>query len=170
MTPEYTKPKFSILVAIAQNMAIGKNNDLLWHISADLKQFKHRTLEHAVIMGRNTYDSLPIRPFPNRRNIVITRNSDLQLEGCEIAHSIQEAITLCQTNEEHFIIGGAHIYEQFLPIVDTLYITWVYKDFEADRFFPKIDENIFKQIYISERFHDEKSNLDYAYSEYARIC
>jgi dihydrofolate reductase len=163
-----TEKKLSIIAAVAQNGAIGKDNDLLWHISADLKRFKQLTLEHTVVMGKNTYYSLPIRPFPKRRNVVITSNRNAEFEGCETASSIEEAIALCRQGEETFIIGGSRIYEQFLPLVDKLYITWVYKDFEADCFFPNIDPTIFKQTSISERMHDEKSGLDYAYCEYER--
>lgn len=162
------KRNLSIIAAVAQNGAIGKDNDLLWHISADLKRFKQLTLEHTVVMGKSTYDSLPVHPFPKRRNVVITRQKDLKLEGCEMAYSIDEALNLCHHDEETFIVGGSSIYKQMLPYVDKLYITWVYKDFEADCFFPEIDNTVFEEINASERMYDEKSGLYYAYYEYKR--
>lgn len=162
------KTKLSIIAAVAQNGAIGKDNDLLWHISDDLKRFKQLTLEHTVMMGKSTYDSLPVHPFPKRRNIVITRQKDLLLEGCEMAHSIDEAIALCKPNEETFVVGGSSIYKQMMPVVDKLYITWVYKDFDADCFFPEIDHEQFVQTSVSERMYDEKSGLEFAYCEYER--
>ena len=163
------KPQISIIAAVAQNSAIGKDNNLLWHISADLKRFKQLTLEHTVVMGKSTYDSLPVHPFPKRRNIVITRQKGLCLEGCEMAHSIDEAIALFNPGEETFVVGGSSIYEQFLPHADKMYITWVYKDFDADCYFPSIDSEKFVIVQKSERMHDEKSGLDFAYFEYERI-
>lgn len=158
----------SIIVAIAQNLAIGKDNRLLWHLSADLKHFKQLTTGQTVIMGERTFLSLPHRPLPNRRNIVITDKPDLQIEGCEMAHSIDEAARLCLPDEENFVIGGGSIYRQFMPIADTLHITWVYNDFEADTFFPAIDENKWEIVAQSERQHDEASELDFAFVTYKR--
>ena len=129
----------SIIVAIASNNAIGKNNDLLWHIPADLKRFKLITSGHPVIMGKRTWESLPRRPLPNRRNIVITDIQGETIEGCEMAYAIDEAIAMCDPAEENFIIGGASVYRQFLPHADRLYLTLVKKDFDADVFFPEID-------------------------------
>lgn len=158
----------SIIVAIAQNLAIGKDNRLLWHLPADLKHFKQLTTGQTVIMGERTFLSLPHRPLPNRRNIVITDKPDLQIEGCEMAHSIDEAARLCLPDEENFVIGGGSIYRQFMPIADTLHITWVYNDFEADTFFPAIDENEWGIVAQSERQHDEASGLDFAFVTYKR--
>jgi len=158
----------SIIVAIAQNNAIGKDNDLLWHISEDLKRFKRTTLNHTVVMGLNTFYSLPVRPFPNRRNIVIVDDKIVKIEGCEMAYSIEEAVDLCDENQENFICGGASIYRQFLPLADKLYLTVVYKDFEADTFFPEINYNDWKLIEESERMFDEKTQLTYAYFTYER--
>jgi dihydrofolate reductase len=136
----------SIIVAIAENNGIGKNNDLLWHISADLKRFKQITLNHTVIMGKNTYLSLPVRPLKNRRNIVITDNRSDVFEGCVTVYSVDEAIERCNVNEESFIIGGASIYRQFLPHADRLYLTRVNRSFEADTFFPDIIEDEWEEI------------------------
>lgn len=159
---------FSIIVALSQNNVIGKNQDLLWHISADLKRFKQITSEATVIMGRKTYLSLPKRPLPNRRNIVLTSQQNLQLDGCEVVSSLETIEQMVDRENEHFVIGGGSVYEQFLPLADKLYVTWVYKDFDGDTFFPKIEEEEWELIEQSPRFHDEESQLDYAYFTYKR--
>ncbi len=106
----------SIIVAIASNYAIGKDNDLLWHISDDLKRFKRITSGHTVVMGKNTFYSLPFRPLPKRRNIVLTDVPGEKIEGCEMAYSIDHAIELMDENSENFIMGGGSIYRQFMPL------------------------------------------------------
>jgi dihydrofolate reductase len=159
----------SIIVAIAENMAIGKNNDLLWHIPADLKRFKSITSGHPVIMGKRTWESLPRRPLPNRRNIVITDIPGEQIEGCEMAYSIDEAIGKCKPEEENFIIGGASVYRQFLPHADRLYLTLVKKSFDADVFFPEIDFSHWELISREEFPADEVNDFSYSNETYARI-
>ena len=124
----------SIIVAIAQNHAIGKDNQLLWHIPADLKRFKKLTTGHTIVMGKRTFESLPIRPLPNRRSVVITDIPGEEIEGCTMAYSIEEAIEKMDEDKENFIIGGGSVYRQFLPLADQLYLTIVTKDFEADTF------------------------------------
>ena len=124
----------SIIVAIAQNHAIGKDNQLLWHIPADLKRFKKLTTGHTIVMGKRTFDSLPVRPLPNRRSIVITDIPGEEIEGCAMAYSIDEAIEKMDEDKENFIIGGGSVYRQFLPLADQLYLTIVTQDFEADTF------------------------------------
>ena len=166
MTPQ---SNLSLIVAVAENGAIGKNNDLLWHISADLKHFKALTTGHCIIMGRKTYESFPKRPLPNRRNVVITNNMDYREEGCEVVHSVEEAIALCKDDEQSFVIGGATVYRQFLPLVNKLYLTKVFATFEADTFFPEIDLSQFEQTAASEVFTDEKTGLRYQFLEYRRI-
>ena len=161
-------PNLSIIVAIAQNNAIGKDNDLLWHISDDLKRFKALTSGHPVIMGRNTWNSLPRRPLPKRRNIVLTHDISFADEGAEVAHSLQHALDLVCDEKESFIIGGAAIYTLFLPFVQRLYVTHVWHDFEADVFFPAIDLSLFNKISESPRMLDPVSNLTYSYAEYHR--
>jgi dihydrofolate reductase len=158
----------SIIVAIAKNYAIGKNNDLLWHIPEDLKRFKQITTGHKIIMGKKTYLSLPFRPLKNRENIVITDNPADVFEGCTVVFSIGDAIRMCSAGEENFIIGGASVYKQFLPFADRLYLTWVNIDFEGDVFFPEID---FEQweIVSQEDFHvDEQLGFSYSYVIYDR--
>jgi dihydrofolate reductase len=157
----------SIIVAMAQNYAIGKDNQLLWHISDDLKRFKKLTAGHTIVMGKNTFYSLPVRPLPNRRSIVITDVAGEKIDGCEMAYSIDEAISLFDDEKENFIIGGGSIYRQFMNYADKLYITWVYKDFEADTFYPEIDETIWKVNEKEEHF-DEASQLKYAFCIYTK--
>lgn len=159
---------FSIIVAVAQNRAIGKNNDLLWHISEDLKRFKQITLGKTVIMGYNTYLSLPIRPFPKRRNIIIVDDPKICLEGCEMAYSIDEAVALADADQENFIVGGGSIYQQFLPLSQKFYLTKVLKDFDADIFFPSYSLDEWSVVEESELFVDEKSLLPYQYITYQR--
>jgi dihydrofolate reductase len=159
----------SIIVAIAENMAIGKNNDLLWHIPADLKRFKSITSGHPVIMGKRTWESLPRRPLPNRRNIVITDIPGEQIEGCEMAYSIDEAIDRCKPEEENFIIGGASVYRQFLPHADRLYLTLVQKSYDADVFFPEIDFTKWKLISREDFPADEVNDFAYSNETYSRI-
>ena len=159
----------SIIVAIAENMAIGKNNDLLWHIPEDMKRFKRITSGHPVIMGKRTFESLPRRPLPNRRNIVITDIPEEQIEGCEMAYSIPDALAKCNPHEENFIIGGASVYRQFLPIADRLYLTRVHKSFDADVFFPEIEFSKW-DIVSSESFPpDDVNDFSYTFEICSRI-
>ncbi len=162
------QPDISIIVAIAQNYAIGKNNDLLWHISDDLKRFKAITSSHTVIMGSKTYMSLPRRPLPNRRNIVLTGNPDFQCQGAELAHSVQQVLDMVKDDGECFVIGGGTVYNQFLPHANRLYVTLVHKDFDADVFFPAINNEHFIVEKESERKFDPSSQLEYTYIDYIR--
>ncbi|MBR6441237.1 MAG: dihydrofolate reductase [Bacteroidales bacterium] len=170
-----TTPNLSIIVAVAQNWAIGKDNDLLWHISDDLKRFKALTGGHTVIMGRRTFDSLPKKPLPKRRNIVLTHDTAFRYEvpptasgTLEVAHSVPALLKMVEGEEETFLIGGATLYRDLLPFVQRMYVTWVYRDFEADVFFPKIDPSAFRQISLTDRMTDPESGLEYAYAEYVR--
>ena len=170
-----TTPNLSIIVAVAQNWAIGKDNDLLWHISDDLKRFKALTGGHTVIMGRRTFDSLPKKPLPKRRNIVLTHDTAFRYEvpptasgTLEVAHSVPALLKMVEGEEETFLIGGATLYRDLLPFVQRMYVTWVYRDFDADVFFPKIDPSAFRQISLTDRMTDPESGLEYAYAEYVR--
>lgn len=158
----------SIIVAIAENGAIGKDNQLLWHISEDLKRFKKITAGHKIIMGRNTLLSLPKWPLPNRTSIVITDNKTEQFAGCEMVYSIEEAVSKCGKDEECFIIGGASIYRQFMPLADKLYITRVHKPFEADTFFPEISEKVWHLTEKSETFEMEDGSFGYTFESYLK--
>lgn len=152
----------SIIVAIAQNNAIGKNNGLLWHLPEDLKRFKKLTTGHTIVMGKKTFESLPNGPLPNRRNIVITDILGEKIDGCEMAYSVEEAIEKCDTDNENFIIGGGSVYRQFLPLADKLYITKVFKDFDADIFFPEI--NFDEWELLSEENYSPSETIDFAYA------
>ena len=152
----------SIIVAIAQNFAIGKNNNLLFHLPNDLKRFKQITTGYPVIMGRNTLLSLPKGALPNRRNIVITDNPEEKFERCEMVFSVEEAIESVKNEKEAFIIGGGIIYRQFYPVAGKLYLTVVHRDFDADVYFPEIDYSEWNEIY-REDHSDESNGFDYSY-------
>jgi dihydrofolate reductase len=162
-------PHISIIVAIAENRAIGKDNRLLWRLSADLKRFKILTTGHTLIMGRNTFLSLPNGPLANRRHIVISDLPGEQFEGCEMAGSIEQAIAMTGTEKECFVIGGGMVYAQFLPIAGKLYLTEVHASFEADTFFPEIDFNQWKAVRSEKVEADEKNEYPHTYTEYVRI-
>jgi len=156
----------TIIVAIADNNAIGKDNKLLWHISDDLKRFKKITSGHTVIMGKKTYYSLPVRPLPKRTSVVITDVADEKIEGCLMAYSIEEAISLCDPEKENFVIGGGSVYRQFMPHCDKLLITKVHKDFDADTFFPDIDDGEWS---LEEKIDGPAdSKLPYSFLSYRR--
>ena len=129
----------SIIVAVASDGAIGRANDLLWHLPADLKRFKELTTGHTILMGRKTFESLPRGPLPNRRNIIISRSLPTQ-PGAEIYPTIQQAMEACASDEEVFIIGGGEIYRQLLPDTEQIYLTRVQASFpDAEVFFPELD-------------------------------
>ncbi|WP_319231379.1 dihydrofolate reductase [Draconibacterium orientale] len=157
----------SIIVAIAENFAIGKNNDLLFHLPNDLKRFKEITSGHTIIMGRNTLLSLPKWPLPNRRHIVITDKPDDVFPGCETVFSIDEAIEKVKDEKEAFIIGGGMIYKQFFPIAGKLYLTLVHQPFEADTFFPEVNYAEWNEV-KREDLYDEKNDFNYSYLDLER--
>ena len=158
----------SIIVAVSEDWGIGKNNELLWHISEDLKRFKRLTSGNTVIMGKRTWESLPKRPLPGRKNIVLTDDKTETIENAVTAYSIEDSLSKCQTNGEIFVIGGGSIYRQFLPIADRLYITHVHKKAPADIYFPEIDLKIWK-ITEQEVFKtDDEESLIYTYSIYEK--
>ena len=152
----------SIIVAIAKNFAIGKNNDLLFHLPSDLKRFKQITTGHTIIMGRNTLLSLPKWPLPNRRHIVITDQKDDHFTGCEMVFSVEEAVAKIKNEKEAFIIGGGSVYKQFFPLAYKLYLTVVHQDFDADVFFPEINFKEWMELH-REDFYDEKNQFHYSY-------
>ena len=128
----------SVIVAVAENGVIGDKNSLLWHISEDLRNFKRVTSGHPVFMGRKTFESLG-RPLPNRKNVVITRQ-DITIEGCEVVHSLDEALGLFSAEEEVFVIGGAQIYREAMPLADRFYLTRVHHSYQGDTSFPEWSE------------------------------
>ncbi|MDR0768607.1 MAG: dihydrofolate reductase [Dysgonamonadaceae bacterium] len=159
----------SVIAAVGRNGEIGRNGGLLCHLPSDLKHFKAITSCHPVIMGRKTFESLPTGTLPNRRNIVISRNIDLKIEGAEIYPSLDYALIKLLTTEETFIIGGAQIYEQALPIADKLYLTKIYADFpDADIFFPPIDFSFWQETSRETFPADEANRYPFSFFEYER--
>ena len=162
MTDHSTSPKavrISLIVAVASNGAIGVGNNLLWHIPEDFRWFKKHTRGHAVVMGKRTWESLPVKPLPGRKNIVLSDEPGDYFEGGTSAGSIPEAISLMDPDSENFIIGGGTIYRQFLPLAQKLYITRVHRDYDADTWFPEISVEEWK-----ERFREDHPEGDPAYS------
>jgi dihydrofolate reductase len=158
----------SLIVAVSDDWGIGKDNDLLWHLPEDLKRFKKLTLGHTLIMGKKTWESLPRRPLPGRKNVVLTDNPQEIIEGSVTAYSIEDALKKCEVGEEIFIIGGGSIYRQFMPLADRLYITHVHKKTPADIYFPEIDTNIW-EVTEKEEFNSEGSvTVPYSYVIYER--
>jgi dihydrofolate reductase len=136
---------------------------------ADLKFFKQTTSGHTIVMGRKTFDSVG-RPLPNRRNIVITRDTELKIEGVEVVNSLDKALAITKTEEKPvFIVGGAEIYRQALPKTTTLYLTTIHHHFDADTFFPEIDRNEWKLISCEAHKADEKNKYDYTFEVLERI-
>ena len=159
----------SIIVAVAENYAIGKKGDLLCHMPADLKHFKEITSGKTVLMGERTFFSLPKHPLPNRRNIVLTDVAGKTFEGAEAVYSIDELVAKVPANEEAFVIGGGMVYRQMMPLADKLYITHIHHSWEdADTFFPEIDATIWKQISAERHSADDKNPYDYTFAEYGR--
>ena len=159
----------SLIVAISENHAIGKAGDLLCHLPNDLKHFKALTTGATVVMGKKTFFSLPRRPLPNRRNIVLTRDITFSHDGVDVAHSTEELKTMLSVDEKVFIIGGGEVYRQFMPIVDGLGITHIHHTWDdADTFFPEIDPAIWQCV--SEEHHeaDEKNPYSYTFAVYTK--
>jgi len=157
----------TMVVAIGENNAIGKNNELLWYLPKDLRHFKTITSGHTVIMGRKTYESVG-KPLPKRRNIIITRNTELTVDGAEVVHTIEDALELCKSDEEVFIIGGAEIYKMAMKHTDKIFLTVVHESFEADAFFPEIDRNLWVETAAEKHLPDEKNNLSFTFSTLER--
>ena len=147
----------TLIAAISTNNALGKDNDLIWRLPADLKRFKKVTSGHHILMGRNTFESIG-KPLPNRTSVIITRNNNYKKEGCLIAYSLEEAIAFTE-GKDAFIIGGAQVYKQALEnnLIDQLDITRVHQEFEADVFFPEIDDKYWKE---SKTVYNDKDEMD----------
>ena len=146
----------SIVVAMDENRLIGKDNKLPWHLPADLAYFKKITTGKSIVMGRKTYDSIG-RPLPNRRNIVISRNSKTLITGCEVLTSIDEVLSTTKDEDEVMIIGGASLCEQLLPQVSRLYITKIEGKFDGDVYFPEYDESDWHQVSCESHLPDDSS-------------
>lgn len=157
----------SVIVAVAENGVIGDKNSLLWHISEDLRNFKRVTSGHPVVMGRKTFDSLG-RPLPNRTNVVITRQ-DIEIEGCEVVHSLDEALSLFSAEVEVFVIGGAQIYGEALPRADRFYLTRVHHPYEGDTSFPEWNEQEWRLVEREYFERGEKYEYSFSIEIYERV-
>ena len=160
----------SIIVAVAENYAIGKKGDLLCHMPADLKHFKEITSGHTVMMGERTFLSLPKHPLPNRRNIVLTDVQGKTFEGAETIYSMEELrVKSEELSEEAFVIGGGMVYKQAMEFADKLYITHIHHSWpDADTFFPEIDPAVWKQISAERHSADENNPFDYTFAVYVK--
>ena len=131
----------NIIVAVSEEGVIGNDNKLIWHLPLDLEHFKAMTYDHHIIMGRKTFDSIG-RPLPHRTNIIISRQTDLKIEGCQVAGSLQGALELVKDDENPFICGGAEIYKEALNIADKIYLSRIHASFKGDTYFPDLDESV----------------------------
>ena len=156
-----------IIAAVAENNALGKNNDLLWHLPKDFKRFKEITSGHYILMGRKTFESFP-KPLPNRTHVVISRQKNFHPEGCIVVENLEKAIAICPKEEDLFIIGGGEIYSQSIHFADQLDITRVHHSFDADVYFPEIDLKIWKLTAETLNLKDEKHLFDYTFQTFVR--
>ncbi|MDR0982140.1 MAG: dihydrofolate reductase [Culturomica sp.] len=159
--------KLSIIVAAAENSVIGKDNNLIWHLPADLKYFKTVTTGHSVIMGRKTYLSIG-RPLPNRRNIIISTDKNLSVENCEVAHSVEEAMELVKNEDEAFVIGGGSVYKTFWDKADRIYLTLVHTVSDGDTKIPAISPLLWKEVSREHHLKDNKNAFDYSFVVFER--
>jgi dihydrofolate reductase len=157
-----------LIAAAAENYALGKNNQLLWHLPDDFKRFKQVTTGHHIIMGRKTFESFP-KPLPNRTHVIITRQKNYYPEGCIVVDSLEKAIAACPENQDIFIIGGGEIYKLAMPVADKIDLTRVHATFDADTFFPEIDAAQWKLV--SSEFHpkDDKHAYDFTFEQYKKV-
>lgn len=152
----------SIIAAMADNRVIGIENRLPWNLPADMKWFRQQTIGKAVLMGRKTFDSIG-KPLPNRRNIVVTRDPGLKIEGCDVVSTIEDALQLCADENEVMIIGGASFYAQMLPRAQRLYLTLVHTEVEGDAWFPEIDFNQWRETERIDHHADEANAFDHSF-------
>lgn len=156
----------SLIVAMGRNRVIGNNNRLPWHLPEDLAYFKRVTSGHTVLMGRKTFESIG-RPLPNRRNVVITRDPTYRASGCDVVHSLREAVDR-HRDDEIFVIGGAEIYRQALPLADKLYVTYIDEDFEGDRYFPELEPLEWKLVSEVPGTGNDDNPYSYTFRVYER--
>ncbi len=161
-------PKFTAIAAFDENRVIGYQNQLPWHLPADMKHFKTLTSGHTIIMGRKTFASIG-KALPNRRNIILTRDANFTAPNCEIVNSIGAALTLCQTDGQVFIIGGAEIYQLFLPFTDSMQLTLIHHAFKGDAYFPDYSHNEWQQTALEAHAADHENPYPYSFLELTRI-
>lgn len=163
-----TAKKIVLIAAVARNNAIGKDNDLLWHLPNDFKRFKSLTSHHTIIMGRKTFESFP-KPLPNRVHIVITNQLDYKApEGVIVVHSLKAALHQCASEAKIYIIGGGTIYAQAMAVATHLEITWVDAHIQADTFFPEIDTSVFEMIENNSHLADAQHAYNYSFTTYQK--
>ena len=159
--------RISIITAMAANRAIGLNTRLPWHLPEDLKRFKALTMNHHIVMGRKTYDSIG-KPLPGRDTIIVTRNMDYAVPGCVAVNSLDAALTVSYDDEEVFFVGGANLYRQALLIAQRIYLTEIQREFEGDAFFPEFDARQWNEISREQHRTEGDNGYDYHYVIYDR--
>lgn len=158
----------TLIAATSTNNALGKDNQLVWHLPDDFKRFKALTSEHYIIMGRKTFESFP-KPLPNRTHVIITRQSDyIAPEGCIVVLSLEEAIETCPKNLEIFIIGGGEIYKQSIDMADKVELTRVHTTVEADTFFPEINPEHWELVFEEQHPKDEKHAFNFTFQTFIK--
>jgi dihydrofolate reductase len=159
----FKKMKISLIVAMASNRAIGLDNKMPWHLSADLKKFKKITMGSPILMGRKTFESIG-KPLPGRTNVIISRNCNYQQEGCLVFNDLETALKkTCENSEELFIIGGSDLYKAILPIADVIYLTLINKAFKGDTFFPEINLNEWSEVAREDIINDPDTDFNYSF-------
>ena len=156
-----------MIAAAGENNALGKDNDLVWHLPDDFRRFKALTTGHYIIMGRKTFESFP-KPLPNRTHVVITRQKDYQREGAVVVHSLKDALETAQEDPQPFIIGGGEIFDMGLKVTEKIELTRVHADFEADAFFPELDLDQWELVSSEYHGKDERHNYDFTFLTYVR--
>ena len=160
-----SKPIISLVCAMANNRVIGKDNKMPWHLPADLQHFKSVTMSKPIVMGRKTYESIG-RPSPGRQNVVISRNSEYKLEGCDVVTSIESALELLSNHEEIMIIGGGFLYSKMIDKADKLFLTFIDLDVDGDTYFPEYEQLKLKLVSEIACLKDEKNPYNYRFANY----
>jgi dihydrofolate reductase len=159
--------KLISIAAAGSRNELGKDNDLIWHLPLDFKRFKFITSNHYIIMGRKTFESFP-KPLPNRTHVIITKQKAYNPQNCIVVSSIQEALEKVKHQEKAYVIGGGEIYKQFMPLVDEIELTRVHGTFDADTYFPDINQNEWDLVFQEFHQKDEKHNFDFTFETYVR--
>tara|TARA_B100001063_G_scaffold31969_1_gene25152 strand:- start:1559 stop:2068 length:510 start_codon:yes stop_codon:yes gene_type:complete len=168
MNESEASKEITLIAAASENNALGKNNQLIWHLSEDLKRFKRLTQGHSIIMGRKTFESMP-KALPNRKNIILTRNKGYKAQNAWVVHTMEEALKLTEGDIQPFIIGGGEIYKLFLSHADSIELTRVHGNFEADTFFPEIDYKNWELVEEEKHLSSENQPYDYSYLKFRKI-
>ncbi|HET7577772.1 MAG TPA: dihydrofolate reductase [Bacillales bacterium] len=157
----------SFLLAMGKNRVIGKDNGMPWHLPADLAFFKKKTMGNTIVMGRKTHESIG-KALPGRKNVVVTRDTNYEAEGCTVVHSVDEARELFGNDDEVFVIGGTKLFNTFFSYADRLYVTYINEEFEGDTFFPEIDDTKWKRTSVEQGVKNEKNPYEYSFIVYDR--